>query len=137
MGITVNWDNPAKTILRYDFDERWSWEEFFVAKKQAYTMIGTVSHKVGVIMNAPPNVTMPPNMLTHSLSALRNKHPNTLVLVFVLTRPFMRAMISTLGKISRLAASSIELATTLDEARALADKRLRALHDDDLTQPYR
>jgi hypothetical protein len=137
MGIVVDWDNSAKTVVRYEFDEQWTWEEFYVAKKQAYTIIDTVSHRVGVIMNAPPNVTLPPNMLTHSLSALRNKHPNTLILVFVLTRPFMRAMISTLGKISRLGASSIELATTLDEARAIVDRRLYALHDDDMTQPYR
>jgi hypothetical protein len=137
MGIIVDWDNSAKTIVRYEFDEQWGWEEFYVAKKRAYTLINTVSHKVGVIMNAPSNVQLPPNMLTHSLSALRNKHPNTIVLVFVLTKPFLRAMISTMGKISRTAASSIELATTLDEARTIVDKRLRALHDDDMTQPYR
>jgi hypothetical protein len=137
MGITVDWDNTAKTIVRYEFDEQWKWEEFYVAKKHAYTIINTVPHKVGVIMNAPPNVQLPPNMLTHSLSALRNKHPNTVILVFVLTQPFMRAMISTMGKISRMASSSIELATTLDEARAIVDKRLYALHDDDVTQPYR
>jgi hypothetical protein len=137
MGIKVEWDNPSKTIICYEFDERWSWEDFFAAKKQAYNMIATVPHRVGVIMNAPSSVTMPPNMLSHSLSALRNKHPNTLVLVFVLTRPFMRAMIGTLSKISRFAASSIELATTLDEARAIIEQRLHSLHDDDMTQPFR
>jgi hypothetical protein len=124
MGIQIMWDDEAKRVIRYRFDERWSWEEFFAAKKEAYNQIATVPHKVGVIMDAPPNVIMPPNMLTHALSALRNKHPNTLILVFVLTRPFMRAMINTLVQVSRLAAASIELASTLDEARAIVGKRL-------------
>ena len=137
MGIKIQWDDAARRIVRYDFDEQWTWEDFFVAKKQAYAMIDSVASKVAVIMFAPANVVLPPNMLTHGLSALRNKHPNTLVVVFVITKPFLRAMLTTMSKISRLAESSTVVVTTLEEARALAAKRLSDIYDDDVTLPDR
>jgi hypothetical protein len=137
MGIKIQWDDAARRIVRYDFDEQWTWEDFFVAKKQAYAMIDAVARKVAVIMVAPNNVALPPNMLTHGLSALRNKHPNTLVVVFVITKPFLRAMLSTMSKISRLAEASTVVVFTLEEARALAAKRLSDIYDDDVTLPDR
>ncbi len=137
MGIKVQWDDAAKRTIRYDFDERWTWEDFFVAKKQAYEMIDHSARKVAVIMAAPANVALPPNMITHGLSALRNKHPNTVIVVFVITKPFLRAMLTTMSKVSRLAESSTTVVSTLEEARALAVKRLNQIYDDDVTLPDR
>jgi len=124
MGIQVVWDDEAKRVIRYIFDERWSWEEFFAAKKDAYNRIATVHHKVGIIMDAPPNMALPPNVLTNVRSALRTKHPNTVVVVFVITTPFLRTMMITLKSLSYLAPVSLEHAATLDEARAIAYKSL-------------
>jgi hypothetical protein len=137
MAIKVMWDDTAQRIVRYDFDEQWTWEDFFAAKKQAYRMIDEVARKVAVIMTTPTNVALPPNMLTHGLSALRNKHPNTLVVAFVITKPFLRAMLTTMSKVSRLAESSTVVVSTLDEARALVAKRLGEIYDDDVTLPDR
>ena len=137
MAIRVMWDDAARRIVRYDFDEQWTWEDFFAAKKQAYTMIDSVAQNIAVIMLAPHNVSLPPNMLTHGLSALRNKHPNTILVVFVITKPFLRAMLTTMSKISRLAESSTIVVSTLEEARALAAKRLSEIYDDDVTLPDR
>jgi hypothetical protein len=138
MGINVLWDDSEKRIIRYDFDEQWAWEDFFAAKKQAYKMIDGFTHKVGVIMNAPPNVALPPNLLSHASSALRNKHPNTLIVVFVITKPFLRAMINTLGKVSRSIADSVTIVSTLDEARTVVKNRLGEVYnDDDVTLPDR
>jgi hypothetical protein len=137
MGIRVQWDDLSKRMIRFDFDEQWTWEDFFVAKKESYNLIDSVGRKVAVIMVAPHNMSLPPNMLTHGLSALRNKHANTHVVIFVMTNSFLRAMITTMTKVSRLAQSSTSVVSTLDEARALAAKRLNALFDDDVTLPER
>jgi len=92
MGIQVVWDDDAKRMIRYNFDERWSWDEFFAAREGAIRLIDTVSHKIGVIMDLPPNIEVPPNVLTNVRSALRTKHPNTVVIVFVITTPLLRTM---------------------------------------------
>lgn len=137
MGIRVQWDDAAQKIIRFDFDEQWTWEDFFAAKKQSYNLIDEVARKVAVIMVAPPNMVLPPNMLTHGLSALRNKHRNTYLVVFVLNNSFLRTMLSTMAKVSRLAESSTSVVSSLDEARALAAKRLGVVYDDDATLPER
>jgi hypothetical protein len=137
MGIRVQWDDAAQKIIRFDFDEQWTWEDFFAAKKQSYNLIDEVARKVAVIMVAPPNMVLPPNMLTHGLSALRNKHTNTYLVVFVLNNSFLRTMLSTMAKVSRLAESSTSVVSSLDEARALAAKRLGVVYDDDSTLPER
>ncbi|MEO8609146.1 MAG: hypothetical protein ABI690_14750 [Chloroflexota bacterium] len=137
MGIRVQWDDVAQRTIRYDFDEQWTWEDFFNAKKQAYGMIDTVARKVAVIMAAPGNMALPPNMLTHGLSALRNKHPNTLIVVFVITNSFLRTMLTTMSKVSRVAESSTRVVSTLEEARSLTGRRLSQIYDDDVTLPDR
>ncbi len=137
MGIRVQWDDPSKRMIRFDFDEQWTWEDFFRAKKESYNLIDSVGRKVAVIMVAPQTMNLPPNMLTHGLSALRSKHINTHVVIFVITTSFLRAMITTMTKVSRLAQSSTSVVSTLDEARALAAKRLNSLYDDDVTLPDR
>jgi hypothetical protein len=137
MGIKVQWDDATQKTIRFDFDEQWTWEDFFNAKKQSYNLIDSVKRKVAVIMVAPHNMVLPPNMLTHGLNALRNKHRDTYLVVFVITNSFLRAMLSTMAKVSRLAESSTSVVSTLDEARALAAKRLSLIYDDDATLPER
>jgi hypothetical protein len=51
MPIKVSWDNPEKTIVRYQFIGKWDGSDFEVAIEQAFTMTESVSHKVYVIMD--------------------------------------------------------------------------------------
>src|SRR5690348_7094930 len=99
MSIQVQWDNLEKTVLCYYFDQRWSWEEFFAARDQAIAMIGGVAHKVGVIMVTPPDIVLPANLLTHSLTSLRHTHANTVIVVFIAGKPFLNMMLSAMSKI--------------------------------------
>src|SRR5262245_59394756 len=116
MGIKIVWDNDEKTVVRYIFEKNWTWQEFFTAKAEAYALIDTVKHPVGIIMDAPPEVNLPPNTLTHSRNALRNKHPNTRVIAFVLTQAFVRSMINIFMRISPNSAD-LHIVATLDQAR--------------------
>ena len=124
MSIAVAWDNDEHTIVRYRFDQRWTWDEFTAAKKQAVSLIDTVSHKVGIIMDAPSDVELPASMLTNARNALGKKHRNTAVIVIVPTNAFMRLMLNTLVMVSGTAGSAIQVANNLDEARALVAKQL-------------
>lgn len=125
MAIQVQWDNPEKTVLCYYFDQRWSWEEFFAARDQALDMIGGVTHKVGVIMVTPPDIVLPSNLLTHSLTSLRHTHPNTVIVVFIAGKPFLNMMLSAMSKI--LQSDNMAMANTLDEAHAIINRRLREI----------
>jgi hypothetical protein len=123
-SIAITWDNDEHTIVRYCFDKRWTWNEFSNAKEQAVSLIASVPYKVGVIMDAPSDIELPPNMLTHSRNALGKKHPNTAVIVFVSTNPFMRLVVNTLSIISGASGSTIQIANNLDEAHSMIAAKL-------------
>jgi hypothetical protein len=109
----------------YSFDEPWTWDELFAAKKQANEMMDSVTHKVGVIMDASRNTRLPAHLLTNVRNGLRAKHPNTLVIAVVITRPVVHTMINTLRGIARAGSVRLEPTATLEEARALVYARLR------------
>jgi hypothetical protein len=137
MAIKVVWDNPQHTIVRYIYDEKWTWDEFFQAREEAVALIDTVDYKVGVIMDAPPNVQLPPNILMHAKNVLQGRHENTVIVAFVATRPFLRAMFKALVQITRGRESTIVLCANVDEAREVIRDRLQADRDTTLTKRYR
>ena len=127
MGILIHWDDNNR-IVHYQLDSDWTWDEFFDAKKQANEMMDTVSHKLGVIIEAPPKPSLPPNLIVNARNALRSTHRNTIMIVIVAAHPLVRTMFHTTRALGRLANFRVELAYTLDEARAVITKRLHA-HD--------
>jgi hypothetical protein len=88
MGITTAWEDGTQQVMRYSLDEHWTWEEFFVAKKQANEMMDTVSHKFGVMVDVSPKAAFRPDILSNLRKALTSAHPNTLVVVLVTPRPY-------------------------------------------------
>ena len=131
MAIRAIWDNDEKTIVRYIFETGWTWDEFFVVKKQANAMMDTVAHKLGVILHMPSENVIPPDVFANARNGLLTKHGNTVILVVVSTRPFVRTMIETLRGLSPLANAGLETTATLDAARALVNERLRQVDNDD------
>jgi hypothetical protein len=125
MNIQVLWDDEAKQIVRQTFPQRWTWDDFFAARERSFQLIDAVSHKVAVIIDLPPDMALPPNVLTHIRSALRTKHANTQVIVFIMATPVLRTMMTAIKSVAYLAPVHLEHAPTLDEARAIAYQRLR------------
>ena len=124
MGIRIEWGNEDRTILYYRFDPRWTWDDFFTAKRDAYDRIEAAGHRVGVIMDSPPDVQLPPNLLTNMRSALHNKHENTEIVVVVIRQQFLRSMINVLLRISIVATRTMQMAANGDEALEIVARRL-------------
>src|SRR5262245_37762244 len=123
MGIKIEWDDAEQTRFIYHFDEAWTWDEFFVAKERAKSMLDAVPHKFTVIIDLSATTRLPANSLANSRNALRNGHPNAFLIVLVVPHAVVRTVISTLRDIAPISPRPIELVSTLDEARALAEKR--------------
>jgi hypothetical protein len=134
MTVRVSWDNDDKTVIHYQFDDNWTWDDFFPAKARAQDLIDTVPHKVAVILETQHNGVIPHNLLTNARNGLRTKHPQTALVVIVVTRPFIRTMIGTIRALSPLAHVRIEMAYTMAEARATALQFLKTLKPEDVIQ---
>ena len=59
MGIEVNWDNEAKTIIRYIYDGRWTWEELDLARDAAAKLEAAVDYRVNVIVDVQNSKLLP------------------------------------------------------------------------------
>ena len=124
MSVQVEWDNPEQSILRYIFDDGWTWEDFFAAREEALRLIDERGAEVGVIIHMPEHVRIPPNLITHARSLAGRVHENTVMVMVVMSNHFLRVMLQTLRKISPQADSRMHMAQTLDEARATLNERL-------------
>jgi hypothetical protein len=123
MTVQLVWEDVNKRVLRFDLDATWTWDEFFVAKTQSYDLINTVPHKVGVIINIASRTALKPNLLLNTRKALVDKHPNTFVVVVVVTDALARTAIGLLYDSIRFSSMRVEIADSLDEARRIIEKR--------------
>jgi hypothetical protein len=63
MGVKLQWDNEEQTIIRYEFTDPWTWEEFREALDADDAMIAGVDHTVHLLFDMMNIHTAPSNML--------------------------------------------------------------------------
>jgi hypothetical protein len=117
MTIHVVWDDADKSIIRWDFEPEWDWNDFWEAFAESIRMGEGYTRRVDVI----PDVTHTKRLPIGALGAFKSadgKMPNFTKLV-VIAGPdsITRAIIKTFAQINRI--DSWRTAATLDEARAL------------------
>jgi hypothetical protein len=130
MGIQIVWDNDRKTVVRYIFDRDWTWEDLHAAKNYAYNLIDSVTYPVGVIFDAPPDVRLPANFLSNSMSIFKRKHARTYAVILVGSNAYARSLINMVGKIADAAGQTVKVFPKLDDARAWIASREREHSDE-------
>ncbi len=62
MAIAVQWDNLEHTVVRWDFDRDWTWEEFADSARVSSAMMASMDARIDVILNVtncrPPQRSM-------------------------------------------------------------------------------
>ncbi len=92
MSVRVAWDNTAKTIVRYVFEGRWTWNEFYPAYDEAIAMEKSMPHRVHVIVDLRKGVGVPANALMH-VKNISDKQPDNIGLtVLVTTSSFVHSL---------------------------------------------
>lgn len=127
MSVSAQWDNEEKTVIRYDMQGRWTWDEFYLAYEEAKTMLRSVPHTVHFItqpLDSLSNGYMPTSALTHIINIYRKALPNSGATVTIGNSNFARAMVSILGRVAPNAANKFLFAKSLEEARLLLAKKI-------------
>lgn len=119
MNVTVSWDNPEKTIIRYDFEPTWTWPEFYQAVANAFAMTRSVGHTVDSISNFKPNAALPPNALFQFRRAMIGAPKNRGLTVIVGTSPYIRKMVGMFSQFNHSLGKRLVLADSLEDARSL------------------
>jgi hypothetical protein len=120
--MPISWQDDAKTVLYFNPQGEWTWEEFFDAAGQVNGYIAGVSHPVFVITNLNDSILPPGNAIPHFRNDILQKPENTAALIFLINDGFKRTMISVLremihGKHGEMLFS----ANSLDEAYDIID----------------
>lgn len=81
--VIVEWENEARTIIRFSLCQRWMWSDVHAAKVQIDGMMSTVDHKVNLIVSTEHGNWMPGNFNQNVLEVICDIHPNMGLLVIV------------------------------------------------------
>jgi hypothetical protein len=127
MSIVVNWDNPDKTAIRWDFEGKWNWEQFIDAYILSDRMVASVEHTVDIISNLDRSAMLPEGALKGYENVLRNTSDNIGVIVLISASRFLNVMVSAFNNIPhrKTAGSNFAFAKTMSEARAILRARQR------------
>lgn len=115
MAITVQWDNPSRTVIRWDFDATWTWEELADSAKVSSAMIASTDEDVDVILNAGESHPPSGRITAYQRSAFAYTPSNIRMLVLVSG--------AQLGALQLLMPffQQLEIVDTLEGARNLLD----------------
>ena len=116
MSILVEWDNEARTIIRYTFATEWTVEEFFEAFPKADHMIRAANTRIiGIIVDDSREIIPPKGAMTAFKQTVRI---GKLPIVFVAASMASRSMMEILYKSYR-GERPMYYVATLEEARQI------------------
>lgn len=126
MGIQVVWDDAARTIIRWDFDPEWTWDDFHAAFQREAELSASVGYRVDVIPDTTRSNIANMGMLTEFRRIASKSPPNTGLIVITGGNRFANTIIQTFKRVYRIA--HWKTAATLDEARRIiqADRAKQA-----------
>lgn len=95
MSIHVMWDNDEKTVVRYVYEGRWTWEDFEAARREAAELLKTVNHQVDVIVDVQDSKLLPNSAISRGRELSKSDptvFANEGITVIVGASTFVRAM---------------------------------------------
>lgn len=119
MPIRVYWEDTDQTIVRYDFEGRWTWDELYTAYYQAIAMENSVIQRVDIILDMRSSAFIPANALLHMKNFSEKQPPNVGLSIFVTTNAFVTSLYSTAIRFYAKIAFYFRLVKTLDQAHTM------------------
>jgi hypothetical protein len=127
MGVRVVWHNDKKTIIRYIYENRWSWEDLYTARLEVKAMLESVPHKVGIIVDVRNSSILPSGTLARAkyiASSSPTLHHNEGVTVILGASGLVRSIYDVMRKIYpyTMRERKYYFASTLEEAYSILMK---------------
>lgn len=119
MSAVVQWHDAAQTVLRWEFEGAWTWEEFYQAQDEVNALSASVEHPVDIIVVMHPTSAVPAGAPSQFGRIARGSHGRSGRTVLVGANRFVEVMLSIFGKFQRETARRITTAKSIEEALAL------------------
>ena len=119
MKVDIKWDNDEKTIIYYDFQMGWDWQDLHAALKGAGEMVQEAPNQVSVIMDFSNASLIPKGALSQIRWAFNNPKPDNIGLTVVIApNTFFQAMVSLAKKMWGAAANKWMMSFVTTQADA-------------------
>lgn len=119
MGITVLWDNPSLSIIRWQFDTSWTWCDVTKAEALTRLILGSVDHTVDIIWDLERTLALP-TPLSHVLDAnMEGFAGDGSVILLTGCNRFIHTVIRALTAKNRTLGYKLGFVDTLAEAREM------------------
>jgi hypothetical protein len=116
MTVNIDWHDESQQILRYDFIDKWTWEEYFAALSVGRSLMTTVPHFVCILNNMTSTTHLPDDFLTKARNVTGSRPLNTGRAVFASSDTFFVKVHATLGQLSPDWAQNYRREDTLEAA---------------------
>jgi hypothetical protein len=104
-------------ILIFEFSGSWTWEEFYVVRREADALLDTLDYVVDLILDFRQGPDLPSSAFTHLRTNIAHKHLRQGIIVVLGVNTNLKAISDTLVKIyPRLNYLIPRMARTLEEA---------------------
>ena len=124
MGIQMNWDNAAQTVMRCTVDEQWTWDEMDDAMAKIKQITDSASQVIAAIIDVSKGVNIPgglfsPNTLNQAKKMMAMGESSTPgPVVIVGASSMIKTIYNMVRGMDKNGLSNVSFAATLDEARA-------------------
>lgn len=132
MPIQVDWDNPEKTIVRFIYTGKWTWDEFYEVITRANEMMDTVEKPVVSIIDQTASPYLPPNAALHIRNVIRMSmsHNNSGISIFLKADTVGKMMIDILSQTYPDIRDNTtwHFTQNIEDARKIANECVQRIH---------
>lgn len=131
MGVTVTWDDEAKTILRYDVRGSWTWDDLLRGREEVFKIMDAAEANpiYAIIHFADGKISLPQGGMEPFKQLVTRSHPKAGLTVVVGANWMMKTIAGTFrSAYTQITKKSVEFdyADTLEEARKIIAKEKRS-----------
>lgn len=102
VAVQIYWYDPEQTIIVYEFDGTWTWEDCYVVVDEKDQMLASIEHPVSVIIYARnPSLKIPERALCNLRNLVSITRPKETMFVMVGIPPMLRSLFDTLARVYR------------------------------------
>lgn len=137
MPVHITWGNEGKTYTVFEFEGKWTWDEYNKARAEGIDMVNSVSHMVNLIVDYSHSSFFPNNMLSNFGSSLE-KVPKSFDLAVIVTESkFVLALANMIAKLPFSRGVRFKVVKTMEQAHAILAEYDKTGKAPDATYPRR
>ncbi len=125
MPVTISWDNPDKTILLYQFENRWTWDELYAALNDAWRLLNEGETPVDIIMDMEHADVIPANAIAQFSKISSALHPRMRTIVIVGGGGMAASLLSIFAKVYGKSSQRYHVVVSREKAYALIHNEQR------------